>query len=114
MSVFVYVGNLASSIDEARLREAFRSANVPVRSAVIMRSSRNDVSRGFGFVELGGDEEALAAREAMDGHELEGRPLRMGEARARANPAGSRSTGSRSTGSPQGYGSESRGRRKRR
>ncbi len=52
-------------------------------------------SRGFGFVEMPNDDEARAAVEALDGKELEGRALRVNEARPRQD---------RRTGGPGGGG----------
>lgn len=83
MGVFVYVGNLGSATTEDMVRSAFVKGGSPIRSVVILRSPHNDRSRGFGFVELATQEEADAATNALNGTELEGRPLRVGAARER-------------------------------
>ena len=84
MGIFVYVGNLGSATTEEMVRTAFVKGGNPIRSVVILRSPHNDRSRGFGFVELESQAEADAAALAMNGVELEGRPLRVGAVRERA------------------------------
>ena len=83
MGVYVYVGNLERSVDEDSVRAAFAAGGRPVRSVVILRTPRNDRSRGFGFVELESPDDATAVIQSMDGVELEGRPLKVSEARER-------------------------------
>ncbi len=83
MGTFVYVGNLGSSTTENMVRAAFTAAGSPVKSVVILRSPQTDRSRGFGFVELGSDDEALAATRTLNGVEIEGKPLKVGPARER-------------------------------
>jgi len=84
MGNFVYVGNLGSSTTETMLRAAFTAAGSPVKSVVILRSPQTDRSRGFGFVELESEDQALAATRAMNGVEIEGKPMKVGPARERA------------------------------
>jgi hypothetical protein len=50
-------------------------------SAKVMMERDTGRSKGFGFVEMGSDAEALAAIEAMNGHSLQGRALTVNEAR---------------------------------
>jgi len=121
MSIHVYVGNLGAATTEDKLREAFAAARCPVKSVVILRSPQNDRSRGFGFVELGSEEEALAATHAMNGVEIEGRPLKVGPARERAPTRSQGSTfqsysglGGRSPGGPRRPGGGGGAKRKRR
>jgi RNA recognition motif-containing protein len=83
MGIFVYVGNLGSSTTENMVRAAFTAAGSPVKSVVILRSPQTDRSRGFGFVELDSEDEALAATRALNGVEIEGKPLKVGPARER-------------------------------
>lgn len=83
MGIYVYVGNLGTSTTESMVRDAFTTAGSPVMSVVILRSPQNDRSRGFGFVELGTQDEADAATRTMNGVELEGKPLKVGPARER-------------------------------
>ncbi len=70
----LYVGNLNYQTTEETLREAF-SAYGNVLSVKILPG------RGFGFVEMETVEEAQKAREALNGQELDGRNLRVEEAR---------------------------------
>jgi RNA recognition motif-containing protein len=111
MGVFVYVGNLGSVITEAMLQDAFRKAGT-VRSALVMRSARNDRSRGFGFVEFDSQEEADAAMREMNGLELEGRLLRVAAVRERDR--GARTQGLQSYGGFGGARRSTGARRKRR
>ena len=84
MGIYVYVGNLDLSTTEEMVRAAFVTAGSPVKSVVILRSPQNDRSRGFGFVELGSEEEAQAATRAVNGVEIAGRPIKVSPARERA------------------------------
>jgi len=83
MGVYVYVGNLGRTTTEDSVRAAFEAGGRAVQNVVILRTPRNDRSRGFGFVELGSVEEAAAAIQTLDGVEIEGRRVRVGEARER-------------------------------
>jgi RNA recognition motif-containing protein len=82
----IFVGNISFDTDEATLRSAFEEHG-DVSSAKIITDWETGRSRGFGFVEMPDDGEARNAIEAMDGLELDGRPLRVNEAR----PKGERS-----------------------
>ena len=48
-------------------------------------------SRGFAFVEMGSEKDAVSAIETLDGYEIDGRPLRVNEARERPSGGGGRS-----------------------
>jgi RNA recognition motif-containing protein len=85
MGIHVYVGNLDHSTTEDMVRAAFTSAGNPIKSVVILRSPQNGRSRGFGFVELGSEEQALEATRTMNGVEIGGRPIKVGPARERAS-----------------------------
>ena len=76
----LYVGNLAYSIRDNDLEQAFGQYG-SVASAKVMMERDTGRSKGFGFVEMGSDAEALAAIEGMNGHALEGRSLTVNEAR---------------------------------
>ena len=76
----LYVGNLAYSIRDNDLEQAFGQYG-SVASAKVMMERDTGRSKGFGFVEMGTDAEALAAVEAMNGHSLQGRALTVNEAR---------------------------------
>ena len=76
----LYVGNLAYSVRDNDLEQAF-SAYGSVASAKVMMERDSGRSKGFGFVEMGTDAEALAAIEGLNGQSLDGRSLTVNEAR---------------------------------
>jgi RNA recognition motif-containing protein len=80
MSFKIYVGNLAYATDDAGLKAAFEEHGA-VESASVVLDKYTGRSRGFGFVEMTNQEEGEAAVKAMDGKELDGRELRVNEAR---------------------------------
>ena len=78
----LYVGNLSYSMQDDELREAFEEFGAVV-SANIVIDHETGRSRGFGFVEMSSEDEAAAAIEGMDGIQLDGRTIRVDEARPR-------------------------------
>lgn len=76
----LYVGGLPYSVTEGQLEEIF-SQHGSVQSARVISDKFTGRSRGFGFVEMGSDEEAQKAIQALNGTELEGRTLVVNEAR---------------------------------
>ena len=78
----IYVGNLSWNTQESELRDLF-SQHGAVDSARVLKDRETGRSRGFGFVEMPNDDEARAAIEALNGFELDGRQLRVNEARPR-------------------------------
>jgi RNA recognition motif-containing protein len=78
----IYVGNLSYGMSEGELREAF-SAFGEVSSVKILMDRETGRSRGFGFVEMPNQGEAEAAVAQMNGKDLDGRALRVNEARPR-------------------------------
>ncbi|OAY63731.1 RNA-binding protein CP33, chloroplastic [Ananas comosus] len=78
----VYAGNLGWSLTSQALREAF-SSQPGLLGAKIIFDRDMGRSRGFGFVSFASAEEAQAAIEAMNGVEVEGRPLRLSPAAGR-------------------------------
>ncbi|MCK5940529.1 MAG: RNA-binding protein, partial [Planctomycetes bacterium] len=79
----LYVGNLSFQTTEDALREAFGADGREVAEVKIMLERDTGRSRGFAFVEMASDEDAQGAIEAMDGAEVDGRPLRVNEAQPR-------------------------------
>ncbi len=79
----LYVGNLSWNTQEDDLIQAFEQDGRSVTSARIMTDRDTGRSRGFAFVEMANDQDAQSAIQAMDGHELDGRPLRVNEAQER-------------------------------
>jgi RNA recognition motif-containing protein len=92
MGTYLYVGNLGAETTESMVRGAFTAAGCSVKSVVILRSPQNDRSRGFGFVELGTEEEALAATQTMNGVDIGGKPIKVGAAKERAPERGLRTS----------------------
>lgn len=78
----LFIGNLSWGIRDEQLKEAFSKAGTVV-SASVMVDRATGRSRGFGFVEMGSEEEAQAAIEMWHGKELDGRPLNVNVARPR-------------------------------
>ncbi|XP_021689777.2 glycine-rich RNA-binding protein 4, mitochondrial isoform X2 [Hevea brasiliensis] len=85
--VFVYVEGLSWSVDEKSLKDAFSSFG-DVTEVRIMYDKDSGRSRGFGFVNFSKEDEAICAKDAMDGKALLGRPLRISFAleRVRGGP----------------------------
>jgi len=76
----LYVGSLSYDTSEDTLRDTFAQAGT-VQSATIIIDRMSNRSKGFGFVEMGSDEEAKKAIEMFDGKELDGRSIVVNEAR---------------------------------
>jgi RNA recognition motif-containing protein len=83
----LYVGNLSYGISDSTLEQLF-SAHGQVQSAQVIMDRDTGRSKGFGFVEMGTDEEAQAAIAAMNGKEVEGRALTVNEARPKESGGG--------------------------
>jgi RNA recognition motif-containing protein len=83
----LYVGNLSYNVDSSQLQELF-SAHGTVVSAQVISDRETGRSKGFGFVEMGSDEEAQAAIAAMNGQQHDGRSLTVNEARPREGGGG--------------------------
>ena len=98
----IYVGNLSYSSTEDAVRALFE-AHGEVTSVRLITDRDTGRPRGFGFVEMSNDEEARAAIGALDGQDLDGRNLKVNEARPKENRGGGRG-GPRRGGRPQGRG----------
>ncbi|MEO5734418.1 MAG: RNA-binding protein, partial [Rubrivivax sp.] len=83
----LYVGNLAYSVRDDSLLEAF-SPYGSVSSAKVMMDRETGRSKGFGFVEMGTDAEAQAAINGMNGQPIDGRAIVVNEARPREERPG--------------------------
>jgi RNA recognition motif-containing protein len=83
----LYVGNLPYSATEASLREAF-SASGTVDSVSVITDRDTGQSKGFGFVEMSTDQEAQAATQAMNGVSLDGRQIKVNEAKPKNSGGG--------------------------
>lgn len=94
----LYVGNLAYSVRDDDLQQAFAQFGT-VSSAKVMMDRDTGRSKGFGFVEMGSDAEAQSAINGMNGQALDGRALVVNEARPREErPGGFGGGGGRSGG----------------
>ena len=82
----IYVGNLPWSADEAGLREVFAAIG-EVHSAAVISDRETGRSRGFGFIEMA-DGDAEKAISELNGKDMDGRPLRVNEARDRDDRSG--------------------------
>lgn len=83
----IFVGNLPFTTTDDSLREAFGRFGT-VDSAQVIMDRETGRSRGFGFVEMGNDNEARDAIAGMNGADLDGRPLTVNEARPKAPRSG--------------------------
>ena len=100
----LYVGNLAYSVRDDSLQEAFAQFGT-VTSAKVMMDRETGRSKGFGFVEMGSDAEAQSAINGMNGQALEGRAIVVNEARPREErPGGFGGGGGGRSGGGGGYG----------
>ena len=88
----LYVGNLSYGVSNADLEQAF-SAHGAVRSAMVVMDRETGRSKGFGFVEMGSDQEAQTAINALHGKEISGRTLTVNEARPKEEGGGRRDGG---------------------
>ena len=80
MAKKLYVGNLSYTTTDESLNGAFAAFGT-VTSARVIMDRETGRSKGFGFVEMTSDEEALKAVAAMDGKDLDGRNLKVAEAK---------------------------------
>ena len=93
----IYVGNLKFETDDDALRVAFEAYG-EVDRATVIRDRESGRSRGFGFVEMPSDEDAQAAIDGLNDTDLDGRRIRVNEARPRAPRGGGGGGGRRSGG----------------
>lgn len=85
----LYVGNMPFSMDESQVRSLFETHGT-VDSVAIITDRETGRPRGFGFVEMNDDSSARAAMQALDNYSVEGRALKVNEARPRNNDRGGR------------------------
>jgi RNA recognition motif-containing protein len=97
----LYVGNLAYGVSDSDLQQMFE-AHGTVESAQVIMDRDTGRSKGFGFVEMGSDQEAQAAIAALNGKESDGRALTVNEARPKEGGGGGR--GGSGGGGRGGYG----------
>ena len=83
----IYIGGLAREVDDQDLRDAFEAFG-QVTSTKVIKDRYTGMSRGFGFVEMGTDDEAQAAIAALNGQDSNGRALTVNEAKPREERSG--------------------------
>jgi RNA recognition motif-containing protein len=83
----LYVGNLSFNTTNQDLNELFGTVGT-VSSANVVEDRETGRSRGFGFVEMGSQEEGEAAISQLNGKELDGRNLKVNEAKPRESGGG--------------------------
>jgi RNA recognition motif-containing protein len=99
----LYVGNLSYSVSSSELQQLFSQFGT-VTSAQVISDRETGKSKGFGFVEMGSDDEAQAAIAAMNGQQHGGRPLTVNEAKPREDRGGGGGYGGGGGGGRGGYG----------
>jgi cold-inducible RNA-binding protein len=82
MAKKLYVGNLPFGCTDAELSQAFNQFGI-VTSARVVTDRETGHSKGFGFVEMDQEGDALKAVESLNGKPFMGRPLTVNEARPR-------------------------------
>jgi RNA recognition motif-containing protein len=87
MNTRLYVGNLSFNATADSVRDAFQEFGT-VSDVHLVSDRETGRSRGFAFVTMGTSEEAAKAMQAMDGQNLDGRPLRVNEAEQRQQRGG--------------------------
>jgi cold-inducible RNA-binding protein len=98
MSARLYVGNLSYDTTEDTLRELFGADGRQVEDAAVITDRETGRSRGFGFVTMSTPEEAQAAMDELDGRDVDGRNIRVNEAREREQRSGGGGGGGRGGG----------------
>ena len=76
----LYVGNLPFTVDDEKLKELF-SAHGKIEEATVIKDRFSGRSKGFGFVTFATKEEAEKAISALNDKEVEGRNLKVSEAK---------------------------------
>lgn len=104
MAKKLYIGGLSFDTTDDSLGAAFAQAGTVV-SAVVIKDRNTGRSRGFGFVEMSTDEEAAKGIEMWDGKELDGRTVKVNEAKPMTDRPPRRDSYSRGGGGGFGGGS---------
>jgi cold-inducible RNA-binding protein len=87
MGTKLYVGNLGYGISSSDVEKLF-AAHGTVKSAEVITDRSTGQSKGFGFVEMGTDQEAQAAIAALNGKDIDGRAVTVNEARPKEGGGG--------------------------
>lgn len=81
----IYVGNLSHGVTDGELNAVFSEFG-EVSSAKVIMNKHSGRSRGYGFVEMPNDSEANEAIKALDDSPLQGRNIRVNQAKPRREP----------------------------
>jgi RNA recognition motif-containing protein len=87
MGMKLYCGNLGYNVSSSDLDKLFSEYGT-VKSAQVINDRDTGRSKGFGFVEMQNDNEAIAAANALNGKEHDGRTLTVNEAKPRESRSG--------------------------
>lgn len=98
----LYVGNVPFNTTEADLQSLFEQAGNVV-SVKLITDKFSGRSKGFGFIEMGSDEDAEKAISEINGKELESRPLKVSVAQDKGGGGGGGGRGGRGGGGGGGY-----------
>ena len=85
----IYAGNLSYTTKDEDLKKAFEEFG-QVESAVVVTDKIDGRSKGFGFVEMPNNDEAINAIKEMNGRELNGRALKVNESKPKPEGEGNR------------------------
>ena len=80
----LYVGNLSFNTTEDSLRSAFEADGRSVREVTLVIDRETGRPRGFAFVEMSSKADGVSAMQALDGSSLDGRQIKVSEAKERA------------------------------
>jgi len=83
----LYVGNLPYSASQDSLQETFSQCGT-VDSVNVITDRDTGQSKGFGFVEMSSDSEAQKAIQELNGKEIDGREIKVNEAKPKAPRGG--------------------------
>ena len=98
----IYVSNLSFNVQDEELRNFFTEYG-EVSSAKIIMDRETNRSRGFGFVEMSNDEAAKKAIAGLDGSDVDGRTIKVSEARQKENKPAYRDGGNKSYNNSRSY-----------
>lgn len=88
MGTKLYVGNLSFDTTEDTLRALFSADGRQVSEVAVVMDRMTGRARGFAFVQMGSPADAQAAISSLDGREVDGRTIRVSEARDRGDRGG--------------------------
>ena len=83
----LYVGNLPYSASQDSLQETFSQCGT-VESVNVITDRDTGQSKGFGFIEMSSDSEAQKAIQELNGKEIDGREIKVNEAKPKAPRGG--------------------------